>query len=177
MTAADAVAGNYRHPLVYFKPALGLVLLREHILGKDRFDYAFRNYIHQWAYKHPQPDDFFRSMENGAGEDLSWFWKGWFYNNWKLDIALVNAQYVNGDAKNGLQVTIANKEKMVMPFTLEVKLKDGSKQRLVFPVETWLVNKAVTYVFPTKTEVESVTVDPDASLPDINRKNNTYTMK
>jgi len=177
MTNADGIGGNYRHPVVYFKPAFGLVLLREHVLGKDRFDYAFRNYIHEWAYKHPQPDDFFRSMENGAGEDLGWFWRGWFFNNWKLDLAVVNAEYVGGDAKNGVQVTIANKEKMVMPFTLEVKLKDGSKQRVVFPVESWINNKAVTYVFPTTTEVESVTADPDASLPDINRKNNTFKMK
>jgi aminopeptidase N len=78
MTNADAVPEKYRHPLVYFKPAFGLVLLREQILGKDRFDYAFRNYINKWAYKHPQPEDFFRSMESGAGEDLSWFWKGWY---------------------------------------------------------------------------------------------------
>jgi len=177
MTDADAVPGNYRHPVEYFKPAFGLVLLREHILGKDRFDYAFRQYIHQWAFKHPQPEDFFRSMESGAGEDLSWFWRGWFYNNWKLDLDLVNAQYVNNDAKNGVVVTVANKEKMPMPFTLEVKLKDGSKQRVVFPVESWLTNKAVTYVFPTTTEVESVTVDPDNSLPDVNRKNNTIKMK
>ncbi len=102
MTAADAVPEKYRHPIEYFKPAFGLVLLREQILGNDRFDYAFRNYIHKWAFKHPQPDDFFRSMDNGAGEDLSWFWKGWFYNNLKLDLELVGAEYVNNDPKNGL---------------------------------------------------------------------------
>jgi len=177
MTNADAIPEAFRHPIVYFKPAFGLVLLREHIMGKDRFDYAFRNYIHQWAFKHPQPEDFFRSMENGAGEDLAWFWRGWFFNNWKLDLAIVNAQYVNGDPKNGVQVTVANKDQMVMPFTLELKLKDGSKQRVVFPVESWLLNKAVTYVFPTTTEAESVTVDPDNSLPDVNRKNNTSRIK
>ena len=76
MTNADGVPEKYRHPLVYFKPALGLVLLREQILGKDRFDYAFKNYINKWAYKHPQQTDFFRSMENAAGEDLAWFWRG-----------------------------------------------------------------------------------------------------
>jgi aminopeptidase N len=75
MTQPDAIAEKYRHPLTYFKPAFGLILLREQILGKDRFDYAFKNYIHKWAYKHPQPDDFFRSMDNAAGEDLSWFWR------------------------------------------------------------------------------------------------------
>jgi hypothetical protein len=177
MTAADAIPGQYRHPLVYFKPAFGLVLLREQILGPDRFDYAFKNYIQKWAYKHPQPTDFFRSMENGAGEDLSWFWKGWFYNNWQLDLALVNAKYVKNDPKNGVEVTIANKQQMAMPCTIEVKLKDGSKQRMKLPVETWLQAKAVTFVISTTTAVESVTIDPDAALPDMNRKNNTLIVK
>jgi len=177
MTAADATPEKYRHPIVYFKPAFGLVLLREQILGKDRFDYAFRNYIHKWAYKHPQPDDFFRSMENGAGEDLSWYWKGWFYNNYKLDLALVSAKYVSGNAKNGIQVTVVNKEQMAMPFTVEVKLKDGSKKRISLPVETWLQNKATTFTISTTTEAESVTVDPDNALPDINRGNNSLKVK
>jgi hypothetical protein len=177
MTAADAIGERYRHPLVYYKPAFGLVLLREQILGKDKFDYAFRNYIHKWAYKHPQPDDFFRSMDNGGGEDLSWFWKGWFYNNWSLDLAVINATYVKGDPKNGIQVTIANKEQMAMPFTIEVKLKDGTKQRLYLPVETWLQNRVLTFVISTTTEAESVTVDPDKALPDEDRKNNVMMVK
>lgn len=177
ITAADAVPEKYRHPIVYYKPAFGLVLLREQILGKDRFDYAFRNYIHKWAFKHPQPDDFFRSMDNGAGEDLSWFWKGWFYHNWQLDLALIDAKYVNNDPKKGIQVTVANKEQMAMPFTIEVKLKDGSKQRMHLPVETWLQNKSITFTIPTTTEAESVTVDPDAALPDMDRKNNVFITK
>jgi hypothetical protein len=177
MTAADAVPGQYRHPLLYFKPAFGLVLLREQILGTDRFDYAFRNYIHNWAFKHPQPEDFFRSMENGGGEDLSWFWKGWFYNNWQLDLALVDAKYLDNDPKKGIQVTVANKAEMAMPFAVEAKLKNGSKLRMQLPVETWLSNKAITFLMPTTSEVETVTVDPDNALPDMNRKNNTMMVK
>lgn len=177
MTEADAVPEKYRHPIEYFKPAFGLVLLREQILGNDRFDYAFRNYIRSWAYKHPQPEDFFRSMDNGGGEDLSWFWNGWFYHNWPLDLALVDAKYVNGDPKQGIRVTVANKEKMAMPFAIEVKLKDGSKKRVNLPVETWLQQRAITLVIPTTTEAASVTVDPDAALPDMNRENNTITVK
>ncbi|MBB3056036.1 M1 family metallopeptidase [Mucilaginibacter gotjawali] len=176
MTAADAISEKYRHPIAYFKPAFGLVLLREQILGKDRFDYAFKNYISNWAFKHPQPDDFFRSIENGAGEDLGWFWKGWFYNNYSLDLALVDAKYVNNDPTQGIRVTVANKDAMAMPFAIEVKLKDGSKKRMQLPVETWQQDKAITFVIPTTTAAESVTVDPDAALPDINRKNNTIKM-
>ena len=80
MSRADEVPEKYRHPIEYFKPALGLVLLREVILGKDRFDYAFRQYIRRWAYRHPSPSDFFRTMDNEAGEDLSWFWREWFFS-------------------------------------------------------------------------------------------------
>jgi hypothetical protein len=177
MTAADAIPGEYRHPIAYYKPAFGLVLLREQIIGKDRFDHAFKNYMHKWAYKHPQPEDFFRSMENGAGEDLSWFWKGWFYNNWKLDMTIIDAVYVDNDVKKGVSVTIANKEKMAMPFALEVNLKDGTKYRLQFPVETWIQNKAITVIVPTTQEAESVRIDPDAALPDINRANNIFKLK
>ncbi len=176
MTAADAVPEKYRHPIVYFKPAFGLVLLREQILGSDRFDYAFKNYIHKWAFKHPQPDDFFRSIENGGGEDLSWFWKGWYFNNWQLDLELTNATYTGTDYKS-IAVTIANKEQMAMPAILEIKLKDGSKKRINLPVETWLQQRSLTLTIPVSGEAESVTIDPDARLPDMNRKNNTMMVK
>jgi hypothetical protein len=177
MTAPDAIAEKYRHPLTYFKPAFGLVLLREQILGKDRFDYAFRNYIHQWAYKHPQPDDFFRSMESAAGEDLSWFWKGWFYNNWTLDLALIDAKQVDDKGSKGVSITVVNKEQLPMPFTVEIKFKDGSKKRSYLPVETWLQRKQATIILPITQDVESVTVDPDNALPDLNRGNNSLKVK
>ncbi len=90
------------------------------ILGHDRFDYAFKKYIERWAYKHPAPDDFFRTMDNEAGEDLSWFWKEWFYNNWQLDLAIESVKYANGNPANGADVTIDNLQKMAMPFTLQV---------------------------------------------------------
>jgi len=177
MTTADVIKEKYRHPIAYFKPAFGMVLLREQILGKDRFDYAFRQYIRNWAYKHPRPDDFFRSMENGAGEDLSWFWKGWFYNNWKLDLAIHDVQYQKTGDKRSIRITVANLEKMAMPFTVEITLKDGSKQRQVFPVETWLQNKAITFDLPVTQDVTQVQVDPDGVLPDVNRGNNVWKVR
>ncbi len=96
MVRADMLPEKYRHPLVYFKPAFGLVLLREVVLGHQRFDYAFTRYIERWAFKHPSPDDFFRTMNNEAGEDLSWFWKEWFVHNWELDIAVDAVEETNG---------------------------------------------------------------------------------
>ena len=56
--------------------------------GPDRFDWAFRKYIRDWAYKHPSPSDFFREMQSEGGEDLGWFWRGWYLNNWKYDVAV-----------------------------------------------------------------------------------------
>lgn len=174
MTRADMLTEKYRHPLVYFKPAFGLILLREQILDPDRFDYAFKKYIEHWAYKHPSPDDFFRTMESESGEDLGWFWKEWFYNNWQFDVALQSVTYTNDDAKNGADITIQNLQKMALPITIEVVLKDGSKMNLQLPVETWMQGAEHTIHVQTTQTIQSVTIDPENKLPDSNRSNNVW---
>ena len=174
MSRADMYTEKYRHPLAYFKPALGLVLLRETILDHDRFDYAFKKYIERWAYKHPAPEDFFRTMDNEAGEDLSWFWKEWFYNNWQFDVAVQSVSYVGGDYKNGSAITIANLEKMALPITVQIVLKDDTKQEISLPVETWMQSATHTIYFPTTQPLKSVSIDPQNLLPDSNRGNNTW---
>ncbi|MGE3143742.1 MAG: M1 family metallopeptidase, partial [Hyphomonadaceae bacterium] len=105
MTRADSIAEPYRHTVNYFKTALGLVLLREQVLGPARFDPAFRAYIRAWAWRHPTPWDFFRFMESHTGEDLAWFWRGWFLNNWRLDQAITQIAYVDGDPAKGAMIT------------------------------------------------------------------------
>lgn len=172
MTSADAIAEKYRHPMAYFKPAFGLVLLREQIIGKQRFDYAFRSYIHNWAFKHPAPDDFFRTIENAAGEDLSWFWKGWFYHNYTLDQAVSKAAYTNHDFKQGIDITIVNLQQMVMPVTLDVLFKDQTHQLIKIPVETWLLHGEYSFHLALAKEINTVSLDPQHALPDINRANN-----
>jgi hypothetical protein len=72
----------------YGKPATGLVILRETVMGRELFDYAFKEYARRWAYKHPEPADFFRTMEDASGVDLDWFWRAWFYDIQPVDIAL-----------------------------------------------------------------------------------------
>jgi len=170
LTRADAIPEKYRHPMVYFKPALGLVLLREQILGPRRFDYAFRQYIRSWAYRHPGPYDFFRTMDNEAGEDLSWFWREWFFHNWSLDLAVQDVRSAGG----GVDVTIANLDSMAMPATLELVWKDGTKQRIALPVETWLQGGVRTLHFAAAQALAAVTIDPDHVLPDENRGNNGW---
>lgn len=174
MVRADAVPEKYRHPMAYFKPAFGLVLLREQILGKERFDYAFKRYINNWAYKHPAPYDFFNTMNNEAGEDLSWFWREWFLNNWPLDQAVTGVAYTDKDPAKGAAITIANLEKMAMPVTLEIVLNDGTKQKMELPVETWLQGAVQTIHLTTSQKITQVTIDPDHALPDGNRNNNVW---
>ncbi|MEI8059395.1 MAG: M1 family metallopeptidase, partial [Ferruginibacter sp.] len=75
-------------PNAYSKPATGLNILRETIMGRDLFDYAFKEYARRWAFKHPTPADLFRTMEDASGEDLDWYWRGWFYGTEACDISL-----------------------------------------------------------------------------------------
>jgi len=75
-------------PNAYSKPAAGLYLLRETIMGHELFDYAFRTYSQRWMFKHPTPEDFFRTMEDASAMDLDWFWRGWFYTTDFTDIAI-----------------------------------------------------------------------------------------
>ncbi len=80
-------------PNAYSKPATGLNILRETIMGRKNFDYAFKTYCKRWAFKHPTPADFFRTMEDASAEDLDWFWRGWFYNTDPVDISLDSVKW------------------------------------------------------------------------------------
>ena len=161
--------------LCYFKPSAGLVILREQVLGAERFDRAFKTYIERWAYKHPAPDDFFRTIENVSGEDLSWFWRGWFVNNWRLDQGVNSIKYVDNNPKSGVYITIENFEKMVMPVVLDVKTKSGKVTRVKLPVEIWQKNKDWTFKHNSTEEIESIIIDPDHVFPDSNESNNLWT--
>ncbi|HNP54976.1 MAG TPA: M1 family aminopeptidase, partial [Ferruginibacter sp.] len=159
---------------LYYKPGMGLELLRNVILGPDRFDYAFRSYINNWAYKHPTPWDFFRAMNNAAGDDLSWFWKGWFIENYKLDQSVQSVEYVDRDFSKGAKVSLLNKEKMAMPLTLQYETISGKTEKLQLPVEIWNNTAIHTVLLPTKEPLRSVVIDPDGLLPDMNRSNNKW---
>jgi hypothetical protein len=84
-------------PNAYSKPATALNILRETIMGRELFDYAFKEYARRWAFKHPTPADFFRTMEDASGEDLDWFWRGWFYGTDACDISLDSVKYMKAD--------------------------------------------------------------------------------
>ncbi|HEY0090914.1 MAG TPA: M1 family aminopeptidase, partial [Flavobacterium sp.] len=174
MSGADNMKEENLGLLAYYKPGAGLTMLREQVLGPKRFDNAFRTYVARWAYKHPTPDDFFRTMENVGGEDLNWFWRGWFVNNWRMDQAVSKVKYIRNDPSQGAVITIENLEKMPMPVVMEFKTKSGKAERVKLPVEIWERNTSWTFRHNSTEELESITIDPDHVFPDVNAANNTW---
>ena len=97
-------------PNAYGKPATALNILRETIMGKDLFDYAFKTYSKRWMFKHPTPEDFFRTMEDASAVDLDWFWRGWFYTTDYVDISIkeFNQYYVSPNPSEELTNYLQN---------------------------------------------------------------------
>ena len=176
MTAPDNLKEMNLGFLAYYKPGAGLTMLRENILGEEKFDKAFREYIKRWAFKHPTPEDFFRTMENVSGEDLSYFWRGWFENKWKIDQAVKSVKYKNNDFKQGALIKVENIGQLPMPVNAEITYKDGSKETVKLPVEIWKRNTEWTFEVPSTKEITSVKLDPKGTLPDANPSNNTFKM-
>ena len=176
MAHADSISEKYRHPVTYFKGALGLILLREQILGPDRFDPAFRRYIATWAYHHPTPSDFFRFMDSATGEDLSWWWRGWYLHNWQLDMGVTGASYVDNDPAKGVTVSLVSKQKLVMPATLRIDFADGSHRDMRVPVEAWRFSGTPKITLDTSKRIAKLELDPGHKLPDADRSNNSFAM-
>ena len=160
--------------LQYRKTAMVLWLLRDNVLGAKRFDDAFKEYINRWAYKHPAPDDFFRTMEDVSGEDLGWFWRSWVLNNWALDQAVTDVQYILGDPSKGAYVTVKNMREIPMPVKLEITTVSGKKIRKTLPVEVWKNNVDWKFLVESTEAFEKVMIDPDFEYPDVDAKNNYW---
>ena len=108
----------------YGKPATAMNILRESIMGRELFDYAFKTYANRWMFKHPNPEDLFRTMEDASSVDLDWFWRGWFYSTDHVDISLDNVQYYKINNQNPDENNAERKKKFE-----EIKAKDISNQR------------------------------------------------
>ena len=157
--------------IVYFKPAIALLTLREYVLGPERFDYAFRQYIQNWAYKHPQPEDFFKCMENASGEQLDWFWQSWFYQDENLDQEITDARLRDDGS---VSLTLTNRLGMPMPVVVELTLADGTTQRKELPVDIWNQGNTYNFTYRAGQPVQSILIDPDEWLPDMERRNNEW---
>ena len=155
----------------YQKPALMMQMLRYEVLGKDRFDAAFREYIRTWAFKHPTPADFFRLMRDQSGMELDWFWRDWIYTTARLDQAVDS---VSRGLDSTTRVYLHNRGTMVMPATLALTFDDGTTQQVRLPIEMWNLGDVFVYRVPDKRLVRRVVLDHNQALPDIERANNVW---
>ena len=109
MTSSDNIKQYFNN--AYGKTATALNILRETVMGRELFDYAFKEYARRWAFKHPKPQDFFRTMEDASGVDLDWFWRGWFYTTDNVDISVENMKWFKLDTKKPAEVQKRDKER------------------------------------------------------------------
>ena len=158
----------------YNKTSTGLFILRDVVLGKDRFDYAFRKYTEAWAFKHPTPYDFFNCINSAAGDDLNWFWKEWFFTTWTLDQEVASVTYVKNDPSKGALITINNKGKMILPAMVTVTEKDGKSTVVNLPIDVWQRGGSWTFKFASTQPLTSVVLDANKQLPDTDRSNNVW---
>ena len=182
MTESDLIQNNFGNN-GYAKPAAGLYMLREHILGNEVFDDAFREYSRRWAFRHPQPADFFRSMEEAAGENLNWFWRSWFYTTYANDQALAAvteqvADSLLGNSDHGkfyYRIKVDNEGQQIMPIHLRVTYADGTDEVIQLPADVWRANELTfTKGFFSDQKVLKVELDPLEAFADIDPTDNEW---
>jgi aminopeptidase N len=160
----------------YGKPAVALHFLREQVVDSNAFDDAFREYVRRWAFKHPQPADFFRTMDNALGENLAWFWRGWFLRSDHLDQAVDSVVQRDTTGRTLTLVFLSSRRRMVAPVELRLTAADGSTRMVKLPVETWLRGQRAVWATLTSPQAKPVRIeiDPGAVSPDVDRSNNTW---
>ena len=156
---------RYNGPNGYTKPSAALTLLRETVMGPELFDRAFREYAQRWAFKHPKPADFFRSMEDASAVDLDWFWRGWFMSNAIMDISPESLRYTDNDPAKGAQLTLLDKGALLLPLPLRLSFADGHSETRLLPVEAWRYGPNVTVDLHTSTKLAKVELDPGHEIP------------
>ncbi len=155
----------------YSKPATVLVALRG-LLGTETFMEAYRAFVHDWAYKHPSPYDFFNTFERISRRDLDWFWHSWYFETWTLDQAIETVIQRDGEA----DIVVQDLGNVPMPVRMTVTLDDGSRFSVVLPVETWLQGRReMPLTVTTPAPIARVEIDAEHRFPDIDRSNNVWT--
>lgn len=162
----------------YQKPALMLRLLREEVLDSATFDRAFREYIRRWAWRHPQPADFFRTMENVSGRDLDWFWRSWVYSTARLDQTVDSVLPVRegrGGPLIAYRIGLGYRQDMIMPAEIQLTWNDGTVETRRIPVEMWNYGRRFQLqVEANERRLTRVVIDPRNALPDVERANNRW---
>ena len=160
----------------YLKPSTALNILRETVMGHERFDSAFKTYATRWAFKHPTPADFFRTMEDASADDLDWFWRGWFFGNDPCDISIDTVkEFKAGADKYFYQVEMSNKGGLIMPVILQFNFTDGTNEIENIPAQVWRYNESrLTKSYLKNKKVVSIKLDPHQETSDIDETNNVF---
>ena len=161
----------------YVKPSVGLQLLRQEILGPDMFDDSFREYVRRWAFKHPTPFDFFRTIEDVSGRSLDWFWRNWFMENATFDQTIDTVTTTRSGDMLRVSVVYGNRRRGVLPIRARFTFTDGTTQDFNYPAEVWSTNPVRyvrSYSFAEK-QLAKIELDPDQRLIDVDRSDNVWT--
>ena len=174
MTPPDRVPPAALGAIGYDKPAAVLLALRNHVVGRTVFDQAFREYTASWTFKHPTPADFFRSIESSTGQDLAWFWRGFFYTNDVLDIGIDTASTTSSDGRSVAMIQLRRHTSIPFPVEMRLKLADGSTQDVKLPVDVWYLGDVYTATIPVRAPLTGARLWPDGTVPDFNSSNDTW---
>jgi aminopeptidase N len=168
MTPTNLLTGFSYGFATYFRPAVAYATLEE-VLGRDKFKGVLQEYMRRWNGKHPMPYDFFYSFNAAAGEDLTWFWRPWFFEKGYPDLAL----RVTPEG-NGTKVVVERKGSLPVPVHLQVTYADGTVETYAETARVWKDGAAEFAVEKTFTKpVRTVTLG-DSQVPDANPRDNTY---
>jgi hypothetical protein len=174
MTPPDRIDATALGALGYRKPAAVLLALRDNVVGRETFDRAFREYVRRWAFKHPSPADFFRTVENVSGLDLGWYWRAFWYSTDVLDIGIDNVAMRQVEGQTNAVVALHRYTSVPFPVKLRLLFNDNTTRDVSLPVEIWSRGQRYEAVIPVKGPVVGARLWPDGIVPDWDTTNDGW---
>ncbi len=174
LTPPDRIDAGALGAIGYRKPGAVLLALRDNVIGRETMDRAMREYVHRWAFKHPTPGDFFRTVENVSGEDLSWFWHAFWYTTDVLDIGVDSVDMRTVGGQQLAAIALTKHTSVPFPVAFRVKYADGSTEDFRFPVQVWNIGNHYIATILARGRVVGVHLWPDPNVPDWNPGNDQW---
>jgi hypothetical protein len=174
MTPPDHIDARALGAIGYRKPGAVLLALRDNVVGRETFDRAFREYTRRWAFKHPTPGDFFRTVENVSGMDLAWYWRAFFYGNDVLDVGIDNVTMRQQEGQNYAVVALRRNTAVPFPVKLRLRFSGSTTEDVSLPVDIWAHGDRFDAVIPVRGTVTGARLWPDGVVPDWNGANDVW---
>jgi aminopeptidase N len=174
MTAPDRIDARALGALGYRKPGAVLLALRDNVVGRTTFDRAFREYTQRWAFKHPSPADFFRTIENVSGMDLGWYWRAFWYSTDVLDIGIDNVSMRQQEGQNYAVIALRKYTSVPFPIRLRLLFRDNTTRDVAMPVEVWSRGDRYEAVLEVKGPIIGARLWPEGVVPDWNSTNDAW---